>query len=498
MKKIIFLISIFLIIFILGKDLNPFSSYFFTFHDETQPARIDQFVKELKNLHLPPRVASDMNFGIGYPIFNFYAPTAYWITGLIHLLGLDIINSLKISFLLALLTSFFCMFYLLKNFFGFYPSLLGAFFYITSLYFPLNIFVRGNLSEIWFLSLFPLSLFLVFKTTKNKKNDKKIFLTKSLILSLLITSHNIFSIFGLFLIIVLIFLTKRNFWINLISLFFSILISSYFWLPLIFELKYTWAKEVAEMTNYKNHFLCPIQLWQSPWGYGGSTSGCKEDGMSFKIGKLQLIFFVLGTILFIRNILNINNKKENRISFFFLISSWLFLFLTTYQSFFIWRIFEPFLKITQFPWRFIGFSLLGIAYFSAYFFDNLKFPLKNFLILFFIFLVIFTNQKYFTGQKIFKTEFKKRYLSKEYIEEKVAFKVAEYLPKTNDYYFWRSLEKKTPTFEEINQLSLVPFSKNSQTLIEKTANLISILSFLILFISGSKIYKLIAKNGKRV
>ena len=46
MKKIIIFISILAIILFLGRDLNPFSSSFFTFHDETQPARIQQFTKE--------------------------------------------------------------------------------------------------------------------------------------------------------------------------------------------------------------------------------------------------------------------------------------------------------------------------------------------------------------------------------------------------------------------------------------------------------------------
>ena len=71
MKKFIIFISILAIILFLGRDLNPFSSFFFTFHDETQPARIQQFTKELKNLHIPPRVAPDMNFGIGYPAVSY-------------------------------------------------------------------------------------------------------------------------------------------------------------------------------------------------------------------------------------------------------------------------------------------------------------------------------------------------------------------------------------------------------------------------------------------
>lgn len=494
MKKLILTGLIILILIILGKNLNPFFSQFFTFHDETQPGRVHQFVKELKSFHFPPRVAPDMNFGVGYPIFNFYAPTAYWITGLVHLLGVNIINSLKISFLLSLAFGFLGMYLFLTIFFDFLPSMLGGIFYITSLYFPLNIFVRGNLAETWFLALFPFSMFFIIKTAKIKKIDKKFFLTNIILLSLLLTSHNIFSLLSIFLIIVIIFITKNSFRINLTALFFAIFLSSYFWFPAILEMKDTWAKEVAEKTKYSDHFLCPNQLWQSDWGYGGSTVGCQNDGMSFKIGKLQLIFFFLGITLFLIKILRSKKIKDEKISLVIMISSGLFLFLTTYQSYFIWKIFEPILKIVQFPWRFIGLSIFGISYSSSYFFDKIKIPLKNIIILFFIFLSLFINQKYFVGQKITNQEFEEKYLSKNYIKNKVAFKVAEYLPKSNDYNYWRSLENKNPEENEIRKLTLAPFNKNKQTTIEKLANLISILTFLILIIGEKKIYNLIKKS----
>lgn len=481
MKKPIIFISFFLIIIILGRNLNPFSSYFFTFHDETQPARIQQFVKELKNFHIPPRVAPDMNFGIGYPIFNFYAPTAYWITSFFHLLGLGIIDSLKISFLIAILIAFFGMYLFLNLYFDFFSSLLGGFFYITSLYFPLNIFVRGNLAELWFLALFPISIYFIVKSEKEKNIDKKIFLTKTIILFFLLTTHNIYSLISIPLIVVLIFITKNNFKTNLLSLIFAIFFSAYFWLPATFELKNTWATEVASLTNYKDHFLCFSQLWQSNWGYGGSAPGCDHDGMSFKIGKIQLTFFLLGGLLFLVNLIRKRNYYRNKLSLFIIIYSLLFLFLTTYQSSFIWTTLEHVLKIIQFPWRLIGPSLFGIAYFSSYFFDRVRLPFKNFLVIFFIFLVLIVNQKYFAGQKISNKEFERKYLSKEYIKNKVAFKAAEYLPKTNDYQYWRTLEKKEPTKEEINKLTLKPFLKNSQTTVQRIGNFITLITFLIIF-----------------
>jgi len=488
-REIILLICVFLIIFILGKKLNPFDKNFFTFHDETQPARIEQFTKELKNFHLPPRVASDMNFGIGYPVFNFYAPFPYWVASSLHLLGLSIINSLKISFLLTLLIGFLGAFAFLKNFFDFYPSLLGGFFYVTSLYFPLNIFVRGNLGELWFLALFPVCLYFIIKTAFSQKIDKKIFLTNIIILSFLLTSHNIFSFISIPILLAFIFNLKNNYRSNLLALFLAFLFSSYFWLPLILELKYVWAGEVATQTKFSHHLLCPHQLWQSEWGYGGSTVGCQNDGMSFKIGKLQLIFFASGILLFLVKFKKIKKKK---ILLFFLIYSLLSLYLTTYQSAFLWQIFSPILSFIQFPWRLIGFSLLGISFFSAYFFNEVKIPFKNFIILFLVILTAIINGKYFVGQSVKNHVFEERYLSDNYIKNLVAFKVAEYLPKSNDYYYWRSLEGKNISEEEAKKLSLKPFLKNRQTNTERIANFISLFSLLGL------IYFLLVKNGAKI
>ena len=485
MKKIIFAVALLLIVFFLGRNLNPFSSSMFTFHDSTQPARIQQFVSELKQLHIPPRIAPDFNLRIGFPVFNFYAPFSYWLTGLINLTGFDIVSSLKFSFLLALLVGFFGGYLFLRNFFDFYPALLGGVFYITSLYFPLDIFVRGNLAELWFLALFPLSFHLVYKNSQ--KSNQKIFFLTTLVLSFALTSHNVYSL--MFIPIILVFiLLQKNKKANLFSLLFSLFLSAYFWLPAIAEINLTWAKEVAILTNFRDHFLCVNQLWDFPWGYGGSAKGCINDGMSFKISKLQIIFFVLGVLLFLYKTL-IKKTKYNKIYLFLVSCSLLFLYLTLYQSQPIWELFSPIMSIVQFPWRFIGPSLLGVAFFSSYFFQNLKIPLKSLLIFLLILVTIFINAKYFKGQEIKKIDFEKKYLSQKYVEKKAAYAIAEYLPKTIDYNYWRSLEKKKEVPLEFIAKSLIePFDKDKQTSVEKLGNIISIMTFLGLIIyTNSKV-----------
>ncbi|PIP14642.1 hypothetical protein COS50_00905 [Candidatus Roizmanbacteria bacterium CG03_land_8_20_14_0_80_35_26] len=453
-KKIIFFITVIAIILFLGRNLNPFSSLMFEFHDATQPARIQQFTLNLKQLNIPPRVAPDFNFKKGYPVFNFYAPFSYWLTSLINLIGFDIVSSLKLSFLFAILTAFFGSFVFLNGFFDFYPSLLGGVFYITSLYFPVDIFVRGNLAEIWFLALFPWGFYFIIKNSK--RLTKLEFFFGVLILSFLFTSHNIYSLISIPLIIIFILLLKNK-KPNLMMIGLAILLSSYFWLPALMEMKYIIAQQMAAKTNFRDHFLCLFQLWQSPWGFGGSTPGCVNDGISFKIGKLQIIFFVLGILLFLYKLF-IKKNKLNKVSLFFIIYSLLFLFLTIYQSQSIWELFSPVLSVFQFPWRFIGLSLLGISFLSSYFFDQIKFLGKNFVVLVLITAALIINGKYFSGQEIKKSVFEKKYLSQKYIENVAALKIPEYFPKDNvriDY---------------------------GRTTIKKTGNILSLITIIGLFI----------------
>jgi len=446
MKKIIFFITLFSIIIFFGKNLNPYSHSMFIVHDETQPARIQEFALNLKNFVIPPRLAPYFSFRLGYPVFNFYAPASYWITSIFSLVGHDPIASLKFSFLLSMIVGFAGSYFFFREHFDFYPSLTGSILYISSLYYPLDIFVRGNLGEVWFLALFPLALFVL---ERNAKKPSKLSLFFSVItLSLLFTVHNLLSAVSFVFILIFIFL-RPHAKINVFSVILSLLLSSYFLLPLIIENRLTYASYVAAQTKYVDHFVCPYQLWQSPWGFGGSTKGC-TDGMSFKIGKIHLILALAGILAFLFNLLKSKKEKITRLALFLLILSAGSLFMTTYFSKPIWDLFSPISALFQFPWRFIAFSLLGLSFFAVYFFHHIKYRFKNIILLFFILLVLINQSRYFYGLSLNKDHFQKKYLSQEYIEKTVAYKIAEYLPKTAEYQSWRNFDNSKQFFQQLN------------------------------------------------
>jgi len=166
MKKIVVLITLLVLIFTIGKNLLP-SNKAFDYHDSTLPARVKEFTLNLKSGQIPPRIAPNFSFNLGYPVFNYYAPTAYRITSGINLLGFDPINSIKISFLITIIIAFLGM-YLLANELVSYPAgIIAGTLLASSPWMATQIFIRGDLAEAWFIALFPLTMYLLKKNSDN-------------------------------------------------------------------------------------------------------------------------------------------------------------------------------------------------------------------------------------------------------------------------------------------------------------------------------------------
>jgi hypothetical protein len=448
------LLSFIFVIFFLGRSaLNPFNGQMFNFHDDTQAARIQQFVLNLKNLKVPPRIAPSFSNGLGFPVFNYYAPAPYWITSAFHLVGFDVITALKVSFLLALVLAFFFMYRFLRLYFDFYPSLFGGLLYASSPWMAIEIFIRGNLAEIWFLALLPL-VFLMIATNSRSKSPWTFVMTV-IALSLGLTSHNVLSIVLLLLLLVFIFLNKNRLR-NYFALILAFSLSAYFFIPAVLEVGMTHAAAIAKNRHYVEHLLCPWQLWTTPfWGYGGSGPDCNNDGMSFMLGKPQIVLGLIGLVFMIKGFFTLKKNENRKIFLFMVILTSGSLFLSTTLSTPVSKILEPALSFFQFPWRFSSFSVFGIAFIAA----AIKMPksVKGSAVLLGIvaLFVVFYNGKFFTKHLMTNERFNKDYLSQVFISKMVVYKVAEYLPKTVDYKNWLTYEpvkgkpwKKDPTLED--------------------------------------------------
>lgn len=439
-KTLVFVLALVGVIYFLGWHLQPFEPRFFSFHDDTQVGRIKEFSYALQNLQIPPRMAPHFSFGMGFPVFNFYAPFSYWVGSLLHITGVPIVMAAKLSLFLALITAFIGMFLYISRIFSFIPALVASTVYVSSTWIATEIFARGNIGEVWFIALLPLVLFLL--EVNGQKKSPFVFILTTLTISWLITSHNVLSLVGIPLLICYILLSKKTIKINSLSLGFALLLAAYFFLPLITETSLTYAKAQAERTPYQDHFVCIQQIWSSPtWELGGSGAGC-NDGMSFKLGKLHLILGSVGLFIFL--LITVFTKKKSQITYklgFIAVFGIGALFLMLEYSRPIWDLFQFVLAPFQFPWRFNTFFLFTISVFTgfAFYYASIKINrnLVAILSLLTVALLLFTARPYFRHPwRMTFDEYYHRYVSDSYIYSKIAYAIPEYLPRTADYDKW--------------------------------------------------------------
>jgi len=416
-----------------------FHAGFFPMHDDEQIARLYELNQALSTGQIPPRWVADLGFGYGYPFYNFYPPLVYYLGEIFYLLGFSLITSTKIVMILGFFLSGFFIYLLAKEFFGKVGGVVAAIFYLYAPYHALDLYVRGALAEFYSFVFLPAIFWSTFKLLKEKK--KKWLVLNSLFLSFLLLSHNLIAIiflpfyfvfFGLLLFFeknkkktILIFTTSFLLFLGL---------TAYFWLPALWEKKYTLVDEILtkELADYKLHFVYLRQFWHSPWGYGGSIFGL-EDGISFEVGKPHLIFSFLAGTLGIFLLWRKEKKKSGLLltSYFLLFT--FSLFMASFHSQFIWDRIKP-LWYLQFPWRFLIFTALFSSLLATgvadYFLSLLKKNLIAKLVIIFLILfsVILLNKNYFQPAG-YREVIDRDYITEEELKWKVSKMSFEYLPK---------------------------------------------------------------------
>lgn len=431
-----FLILVIVMAVILPALLPLLRNDFFKMHDHTHVARLYEMDKALKDGHFPVRWSKDLGWGYGMPLFNFYAPLPYYFAEIFHLLGFSFLNSIKICFGATFILAFIGMFLLANKFWGKYGGFLSATAFVYSPYRSVDFYARGALGELFAISLIPLAIWAIFELVE-KKTFRKI-AAASLIMASLFLSHTVLTLIAiptLLLIGIFYILLNKDKIKNTLFFVFSLLLalglSSFFLIPAFFEKQFTKVYELTQgFSYYGHHFLYWRQFLFGTWGYGGSVDGI-NDGLSFHLGKLNLllttvtIILSLGWIIFKRKITN-----KHLIIFFFTFCSLLLAFLSTYHAKPIWDAI-PLMAYIQFPWRLNSFIIVFIGLLTgggSYYLGKL-FKTKiiiGFLILF-ILLLLKVNTHYFRPENYINPQ--DLYYTDEYLIKKSSSGIIpDYLP----------------------------------------------------------------------
>ena len=103
MKK--YWVILIVLVLSLGAIRGFLSPGLFPIHDETQVERVYQMSEALKDGQFPVRWVEDLGYGYGYPIFNFYAPLAYYFGGFLTLIGFNALVAAKLMMIFGILLS---------------------------------------------------------------------------------------------------------------------------------------------------------------------------------------------------------------------------------------------------------------------------------------------------------------------------------------------------------------------------------------------------------
>jgi len=113
-----------------------------------------------------PRWATDLGYGYGYPLFNFYPPLTYYLGALLHGLGLNEASSLLAVYAGAWLLAMSGAYRLAREHGGPGAALLAAAAYGLAPYLCFNTLARGALPETLGLGLLPWTLWAFYRLAK--------------------------------------------------------------------------------------------------------------------------------------------------------------------------------------------------------------------------------------------------------------------------------------------------------------------------------------------
>jgi len=402
---------------------------YFSHQDDLQIIRIFEMRKCFSDFQIPCRWVPDMGWGNGFPLFNFYGVSTYYLGAIISYL-IGFLNASKLLFFIALTAGSFGIYLLVKDMWGKYAGLTSAALYLFAPYKALDIYVRGALSESMALTLIPFVFYFGYKliSSSNKKTNSIYF---TVLLFIFLITHNIMTV--IFLPILLLWLvywlvvTKfKSIKLVIATLLFAFGLSSFFVLPAFLEKNLVQTESLTRFElDYRANFVSIKQLFiDRVWGYGTSIPG-PEGGMNFQIGWPHWILSLLSVVyIFSKKI-----KKEKKllvagITGVFLLS----IFMTHNKSAFIWERISI-LTFFQFPWRFLSLSIFTASILGGFVISVFREKWQILLSVLIITLSVLLNWSYFKPREFYNITDSEK-LSGELWEQQRRGAILDYLPKT--------------------------------------------------------------------
>lgn len=417
---------ILILVFTIPAFWNLLRPGFFPMQDDLQAFRVHQMGKCLSDFQIPCRWVPDAGYGYGYPQFNYYPPMPYYVGAVIHRVGIEYIDSVKILFIAGYLLSAITMFILVSELTTKWSGFVASVLYTYIPYKAVEVYVRGAMSEFWAQIFFPLIFYFIYKVVKTGKTVFIMLLGVSI--ALLATTHTLMTmIFAPIAILWALYWLHTERWNNFIKIALGGVLgfglSAFFLLPVLFEKKFAHVDSMLSgYFDYRQHFVSLYKIFLSrEWGYG--SSGFPNELLNLSVGIVQWVVGILTVVLAV-----INYRKNFKLSllvFLLFILSLITLFMMHMKSSFIWAQL-PFLWYLQFPWRFLAVSIFLLCLLSGlfiYFSGKLKYIFGTILIISSIVL----NIGFFVPKDWFYITDKEKF-SGESWQKQMTISIFDYLP----------------------------------------------------------------------
>jgi len=345
-KKTILGVSI-VLLFGVFASLPLFGKGYIPTHDgEYHIIRFIEFYRMLGAGYWFPRWAPTLNSGYGIPIFLFHYPFPNYIGALIQALGFHAVSSFRLSLALGYITAGIFSFLWLKKLFGIKAGIVGTVVASFVPYWFVDLYVRGSVGEVWAIGFMFATLMLL---------EYRMLIPYSFALSGLILSHNIMAMLFIPFLFGYAFFRNRKYTIGIL---FGILLSSYFWIPAIFERVYVVGLNTV---NFREHFVQLYELLIPSWGTELSGQIFGGNKMSFQIGIVPLAVIIGSIIVGWKE----KNQATKRLYWYFIFALVCAVALMLSWTSFMWE-HLAFLSFVQYPWRFLSIIIPVTAFIGAY------------------------------------------------------------------------------------------------------------------------------------
>ncbi|MCL4295221.1 MAG: hypothetical protein KJ077_05815 [Anaerolineae bacterium] len=341
-------------------------AYFFNAHDARHSVFfLVEFDQTFRDGFWYPRWSPDFAFGYGYPLFNLYAPLAFYAAEVLHLLGLGFTTAIKTMYVLATIGAGVGMYGFAQRLFGPRAGLLAAVVYMYAPFHLVEIFVRSAYAEFVALAIIPF-VFWAFTELVLASSLLRVALAGLSYGLLALTHHTIFFTFSPFLMTYLLTLILIKARVRLKPLMahsvytagaglLGLALAAVYLIPVIAETRYIKVEQwTSGSYNYLQHFVYFAQFFSPEWGYGYAGVGLADD-FSFQLGivVIALTFFALVRLIS-------RPFPRRSVAVFFFVSTLVIIYLMSPLAEFVWRV-VPIATLVQFPWRLLGMAAFTMS-----------------------------------------------------------------------------------------------------------------------------------------